>query len=229
MAGDWIKMRHDLPEDPAVITIAAELGLTEDEVVGKLLRLWIWADKQTIDGNARGVTVAWLDRHIGVTGFAQAVVNAGWLETNSGGIAVPKFDEHISESAKQRALTARRVARHRNQKGNAAIVISALPREEKRREEKEEPPISPLKLPAGFDTAAVATAVEEWLAYRRKSGKPYKSAQTQITKLLKEHETPERFIAAVEHSIAHGYQGCFGPHGGKTDGTPIGQRGRIRE
>ena len=33
MAGDWIKMRVDLGDDPAVIQIAASLDISEDEVV----------------------------------------------------------------------------------------------------------------------------------------------------------------------------------------------------
>lgn len=34
MAGDWIKMRVDLRDDPDVIGIAAATGLDEDTVVG---------------------------------------------------------------------------------------------------------------------------------------------------------------------------------------------------
>ena len=39
MAGDWIKMRIDIADDPAVIGIASALDITEDEVVGKLHRI----------------------------------------------------------------------------------------------------------------------------------------------------------------------------------------------
>ena len=48
MAGDWIKVKTDLATDPAVIRTAATLGLTEDVVVGKLCRLWSWANKYYI-------------------------------------------------------------------------------------------------------------------------------------------------------------------------------------
>jgi len=136
MAGDWLKVRHDLPTDPAVIAIAAALDLSEDEVVGKLLRFWIWGDQQTKDGNAPGVTKTFLDRYLGVTGFAAAMQEAGWLDIGNAGISIPNFERHISESAKTRALTSRRVARCKAKKGNAATVTKALPREEKRREEK---------------------------------------------------------------------------------------------
>jgi len=74
MAGDWIKMRVDLPEDPAVIAIAAAVNIEEDSVVGKLLRCWRWFSGHTRDGNAHGVTSAWLDRYIGVSGWASRVL-----------------------------------------------------------------------------------------------------------------------------------------------------------
>lgn len=52
MAGDWIAMRVDLADDPAVIQIAAMLGIDEYGVIGRLLKVWSWANSQTTDGNA---------------------------------------------------------------------------------------------------------------------------------------------------------------------------------
>ncbi|MHC4181119.1 MAG: hypothetical protein ACYSWU_26780, partial [Planctomycetota bacterium] len=75
-------------------------------------------------------------RYLGATGFAEAMREVGWLETDNGGISIPKFDRHISESAKQRALTAKRAAKCRAGKRNAGDVTSALPREEKRRDKR---------------------------------------------------------------------------------------------
>lgn len=135
MAGDWIKMRVDLREDPDVISIATATDLDEDAVVGKLHRVWSWADQQTADGNAHSVTRAWLDRYVGVTGFASAMEKVGWLLVTDGGIQIPDFDAHNSESAKRRALTAKRAAKHRNAKRNATSVTKCAPREEKRRED----------------------------------------------------------------------------------------------
>jgi hypothetical protein len=152
MAGEWIKMRKDLDDDPAVIAIAQAVGLDEFAVVGRLWKFWAWADTHTTDGNASCVTgvtaVAWLERYIGCAGIAQAMNAVGWLLIDDEGIHVPNFDVHNGESAKQRALTSRRVAKNRgcNAKRNATSVTSvthdalsdALPekrREEKRREE----------------------------------------------------------------------------------------------
>jgi hypothetical protein len=146
MAGDWIKMRSDLADDPAVIGIATATGLDEFGVVGRLHKLWSWADSQTVDGNAASVTgalsIAWLDRYVCCAGFGEAMQAAGWLATQKHGLTFPNFDRHNGQTAKQRALASKRVARHRAKKCNADCnapsVTKTLPekrREEKRREE----------------------------------------------------------------------------------------------
>jgi len=221
MAGDWIKMRIDLADDPAVIAIASELECEEDLVVGKLHRLWAWADRQTVDGNAPSVSEKWIDRYLSVSGFAQAMQRHGWLDITGSGITFPRFDRHNGQTGKRRALTAKRVASHKgksNAKGNAPSVTSALPREEKRREEKSKakPPVVPLDkiaFPDGMNTHPVHEAIERWLEYRRASGKTFKVPAQQVGLLLKKYPTLARFAAAVDHSIAQGYTGLYEPGG----------------
>lgn len=153
MAGDWLKMRHDLPDDPAVIRIAAVFGIEEDTVVGKLHRLWSWVDRHTTDGHADGVSLPWVDRLVRLDGFAVEMVRVGWLEETGSGLAFPRFDRHCSDTAKARALTKNRVERHRN----AASVTDALP--EKRREEVPPPPRARARgepEPAGWETLLAA-------------------------------------------------------------------------
>lgn len=135
MAGDWIKMRVALPEDPAVIGIAEATGLDEFGVVGRLHRVWSWADQQSRDGNAACVTEKWLDRYVVRDGFAKAMIAAGWLLVTPGGVSFPNFDRHNGKSAKNRALTQDRQVTHRSRKRNAESVTKSLP--EKRREEIE--------------------------------------------------------------------------------------------
>lgn len=150
MAGDWIPIRCDLLDDPAVIAVANATGLDEYSVVGRLVKLWGWANRHTVDGNAASVTETFLSRYLDLDGtgaaFVGALVASGWLDRIDGGLRFPKFDRWNSHSAKQRVLTARRVAAHKasgnakgnavgNAKGNAPSVSDALPTEEKRREE----------------------------------------------------------------------------------------------
>lgn len=41
------------PDKPEVFQLSEILNLDPDAVLGKLVRLWAWADQQTIDGNAK--------------------------------------------------------------------------------------------------------------------------------------------------------------------------------
>ena len=140
MAGDWIKFQHVTPDKPEVWKIADILGIDADAVVGKLVRIWIWADQQTHDGNARSVTKALLNRVSGVTGFAQAMIDVGWLKAEETGLVFTNFERHNGHTAKKRSLSAKRVEAHRA--SNATVTPEALheryksaTREEKRREE----------------------------------------------------------------------------------------------
>jgi hypothetical protein len=132
MAGDWIKMRHDLGSDPAVIRIRRATGVDVDAVVGKLHRLWSWADTHTSDGLAAGLDADWVDELAGVSGFAAAMQDAGWLQVDAAGVRFLNFERHNGQPAKARSLAKTRMMRSRC----AASATEAQP--EKRREEKRE-------------------------------------------------------------------------------------------
>lgn len=144
MAGDWIKMRIDIADDPAVIGIAAGLRISEDEVVGKLHRLWSWADKHTSDGFVPHITAKWIDRHLEKNGFASHMQAVGWLVIDVTGVTFPHFDRHNGKSAKLRAENTER-ARVSRKNRDAGVTKSGrssqrtsdenVSREEKRREE----------------------------------------------------------------------------------------------
>jgi len=114
MAGDWIKMRTNLADDPAVIGIADALDLDEDTVVGKLHRLWSWADSQSRDGHAASVTKKWVDRYVRADGFADAMISVGWMIVDKSGVTLPNFDRHNGKTAKTRALSSDRQSRKRH-------------------------------------------------------------------------------------------------------------------
>jgi hypothetical protein len=142
MAGDWLKMRHDLADDPAVIRLATLCGLEEDAVIGKLFRLWSWADRHSKDGQVEGLDLAWVDRLTRSEGFGTALVRVGWLVATESGLCFPRFDRHCSDTAKTRALGRNRAEAHRNAASVTpspkAVTLEALP--EKRREEIHLPP-----------------------------------------------------------------------------------------
>ncbi|WP_157634182.1 hypothetical protein [Burkholderia ubonensis] len=141
MAGDWIKMRIALAEDPAVIAMAARLNLDEFAIVGRLHHLWGWADVQSRDGHAPGVTNVWIDRYVRCDGFATQMQAVGWLIVTEFGIEFPRFDRHNGETAKTRASATRRKQKQRANVTTDAGQMSrderdkSATREEKRREE----------------------------------------------------------------------------------------------
>lgn len=137
MAGDWIKIEKATVRKPEVLRVAQSLGIHPDHAFGLCFRFWSWCDDQLDSANAVGVSPALVDALVERSGFASAMLDVGWLVDVNGSLVIPNFDRHLSESAKKRALTARRVSKHAT-KTNAASVSNALPREEKRREEKKE-------------------------------------------------------------------------------------------
>ena len=148
MAGEWLKVEKATADKPEIFAIAERLGIDPDAVLGKCIRVWNWFDSHTTNGtaNGAGVTKALIDRLTGVTGFAESMLFVEWLvqlEGDLGGFALPNFDRHNGETAKQRALTAKRVAKHKNAEGNAKVTDAALPREEKRREDIEPKTLAP--------------------------------------------------------------------------------------
>ena len=143
MAGDWLKIEKITPDKPEVIRMATILKRDSDEIFGKLFRIWVWADDQTVGGGGMEITEEFLDKKAGKKGFAKAMRAVGWLSGVDGSLMFPGFHRHNGETAKARAETNRRVAKHRT--GNGETVTSVTPEPlqkplpEKRREESNTP------------------------------------------------------------------------------------------
>lgn len=139
---NWIKFSTDTPEKPEILEIAGTLDIDPDAVVGKLIRIWIWYDQHTVDGNAASVTsvtlMKRLDMSVGVTGFCKAAIKAGWMMEEDGKLILPNFDRHNGETAKRRAQTANRVQKNRAKKRNDVSVTKALPEEEEEEDIKKD-------------------------------------------------------------------------------------------
>ena len=201
MAGDWLKMECCLPEKPEVFQIAGILGIDPDEVLGKLFKVWRWFDAHTESGNAHSVTYALVDRIAGLVGFAEAMGLVGWLVQDGSDLCVPNFDRHNGKTAKERALTAKRVAKSKakgngeaNGEGNAPTVTTPLPREEKRREEKKEQKQAPSKS-AELLPGLPADLVSDFLAIRKAKRAPL--TKTAVEGLHREAEKAGLTLEAV--------------------------------
>ncbi|WP_323908524.1 hypothetical protein [Aeromonas caviae] len=116
MAGDWIKMRLDLPRRPQVAAMAAMIGSTRPTVIGGLFVAWGLFDANTTDGFLRFYTPEMLDREAELAGFAGAMERVGWLLVSPDGLTMPDFDDHMGECAKRRENDAKRQAVHRAKK-----------------------------------------------------------------------------------------------------------------
>jgi len=126
MAGDWIPMRLDLAEDPAVLEMAEILGESEEYIVGSLHKIWSWASRQCHDGTVTGVTVSSLSRAVKLPTVVVAMVNVGWLieGKNDAGrpfIAFPKWENWLSKSAKSRLNNS---INQRNSRANKSTAVN---------------------------------------------------------------------------------------------------------
>lgn len=215
MAGDWIKLETTTPDKPEVFRIADELGIDPDAVMGKLLRIWIWADQQTFDGHAGSVTFSLLDRVSGASGFAEAMLKTGWLVEVAGGVTFPNFDRHNGNTAKTRSLATKRKQVERSNPSRSERDNSVTREEKKRGKEKKQKNLSfdPSKadFPDQLRTPAFQIAWASWCQHRLEIRKPMTPTSTaQLINKLSEMG-PGRAVVAINHTIEKGWQGLREP------------------
>jgi len=200
----WIKHVKNLSTKEEVVRMATLLGIDRWSVVGRCEDIWSWADEHTTDGNALGVTSAFLDELVYCPGFSKAMIEVGWLAENDGGVHIPKFDRHNGNSGKKRALTAERVRKHREQ-GNAPSVTDSVSVSVSASVSD-----SSVPLPEELNTDAFKSAWSEYEQYRRerKMAKLKPRSVASKYKELAEYGHDEA-IAAIERTIANGWAGIF--------------------
>lgn len=191
MASNWIKVEVITPDKPEIFLISEKLNIDPDMVLGKLIRLWVWADQQIAicndvsvteaeqverKGNSSVLSKIAIDRIAFMPGFADALISAGWLVQDGDGLYFNNFEKHNGKSSKNRALTNDRVNKSRDlkrkskQKGNAESVTGAdqkaLPEEEEEEEEElKDPPLNPPKGKAtGNKFDPLGVELPEWLS-----------------------------------------------------------------
>jgi hypothetical protein len=122
MRRSWIKIETNTPDKPEVCIIASQLRMDSDAVMGKLVRLWAWAELNVSGNNDTSVTLEFLDKVVGKKGFSAALIKAGWLKESKERLEFPNFSRHNGREAKGRAQTALRVSRHRAKKVKVVTV-----------------------------------------------------------------------------------------------------------
>lgn len=147
MAGDWIKMRSNLWDDPRVARLCDMTDQPESMVIGALYWIWAAADQHSEDGIMHGLSLRSIDRKTGISGIGAALVDIGWLADHPEGVRIVRFDEHNGASAKKRCQTAKRVANFKagnsdetliQESGNAYSVTETLPVRDLEEEEEKD-------------------------------------------------------------------------------------------
>lgn len=234
MAADWIPMRLDLGDDPAVIAMSDSLQLDEFAVVGRLHKLWSWASAHTKDGRVN-VTASRIDKLVTHSGFAHAMEAVGWIEITETHVLFVRWNRHNSQSAKKRAADAKRKKRVRNLSAKCPQDVRSeadknrTTGQDRRVENKTEgltpqPPgggkrkrskkplsfdASKATIPESLNTPEFNAKWQEWCAYRRSVRKliSEKACGMQIEKLTR--YGPVAAIEAINKAISNDYQGLF--------------------
>ena len=236
MAGDWIKMRSNLWDDPRIARLCDTTDQPEAMVIGGLYWLWSAADQHTEDGLMVGLSLRQIDRKTGIKGFGEALVAVAWIAEEGEGIRIVNFDEHNGSSAKKRAQTAKRVAKHAatnaqaaQEKGsgnaaltptpesaNAASVSDALARE---REEKEKEKKENKKQSAD----AVRHVFDHWVAVMGKDPARTKltdDRKKKISARLKDYPLDD-LLAAIDGCAGSSFHMGDNPEGARHDGIEL--------
>jgi len=179
MAGDWIKMRHNLETDPDVLRIAEHVGVDRFSVVGRLHMIWSWADQHSVDGCAISATTSFLDELVCCANFCEALRKVGWLAGRDWDLRFPNFDRHNGETAKKRASAQKTMQKKRSA---SATNVAQDAQPEKRREEKSlTPSLSRDQLNEMEPHEAWASEWETWVAsWDGRMGRRLDPVQAQI-------------------------------------------------
>ncbi|MCI6981249.1 MAG: hypothetical protein MR894_03455 [Akkermansia muciniphila] len=125
----WIRIETSLPRSPKMHRLARLLKIDRMHAVGLALTWLAWLDEQTVDG-CSGLTPEELDSMLGLQGVADALQAIGWCEIDEAGeVRAVDWEQYNGETAKQRALSARRMARKRLRGSYDKSVTDALPKE----------------------------------------------------------------------------------------------------
>jgi len=203
VADDWIQMRGNLATDPAVIAMAASLGLDEYGIIGRLHRFWFWANQHTKTGRIPGVTGAWIDRFLSTEKFSENLERVGWLRVTDDGIAIPKWSRHNSKSAKKRALAAQRKARQRERDRSRKGRDRSGTTGEERREDVPVPPLGEENgtTSDGSDDAVLSFPIRFGKVFQeiaRPTDLPYRGSPAEREAAMRDVEALEREVGEDE-------------------------------
>lgn len=230
-----------LPKKEEVLRIAQATGMHRREVAMALLEFWSWLDDNSPDGKLSRHNVGTLSLLIEDTTevFWAAVRDVGWLIETADGIEIPNFERWMGSTAKKRWHDAEHAWNKRHSlTANCDTEPTTGPTAN--RQECDKKPTSahkakakaksnkePPNIPPELDHPQFREAWEKWKQHRAEKRKPLTPTSTaqQFAELAK--LGLERAVAAIEHSIAQGYQGIFEPKDHHHEHKPADRLGRV--
>jgi len=222
MSMDWIKVRECIHEDPAVLRMAANLGTRPEHIVGYCVKFWSWVSRNCHAGSVTGVTLVSLECVLNLPGFCDELRKVGWLEVEDVDgepcIKIPKFDRHLSQGAKARALARDRQRSSRSTRHADVTNMSRSERDKTVTRERERVRERDIYTHTHGDGSfsdlddTRAEAVDRWCDYRE-SQTGQRPADEVISAILRERGawSPEQFSAAVDFSIARQAKSILDP------------------
>lgn len=184
--------------------IASSTGLSCHAVVGCLLEVWLAAQSKATEGGLlEGKSLTWIDLIVVQPGFAESMVQAGWLEITADGPRITNFDEFISKKAVKRIESAGRMAGKRESGSTAKSAgMTNIPQHTATQSNKLLPgqtvtTVRPGKKSQAKQPAQPCPLFETfWAAYPWQSRRP--RAEEQWRKLTVTEELLGCMIAALE-------------------------------
>ncbi len=217
MIGGWIKFEKTVLTDPRfmrmckahVTQVRISHTLAATQLVGALMVLWCYADTHIREDDTLDLGADEIDELVGIEGFI-ALMPTDWLEIlDTHRVKLPGFQEHNGTKAKKRALTQKRVARHRvrnvtqersgDEVGSNAEALPDQTRLDQKRPEK----IPSAATPPARKRVSRETS-NDWflnfkLAYPERVGDyGWRKAQRAANARMAEGHTPEQFIEGAK-------------------------------
>ena len=110
MAGEWFAVDCCLETKPETVEILVATGEPVDAVIGRLVRLWAWAQLNSEDGSIKATTAILARVAGGDPKFWETVAETGWIELGEKTVTIAGWEKRFSQAAKRRMLDARRKA-----------------------------------------------------------------------------------------------------------------------
>ncbi len=108
----WIEVQQSLPEHRKTLIAAELLGLQAEHLMGHLVRFWLWAVDNAINGDLGDVPTGVISRAAGWRGdakeFVDALAIAKFLDGEPGHYVIHDYDEYLGKLIERREAAARR-------------------------------------------------------------------------------------------------------------------------